>query len=693
MSSALARESSQDLPGRLQQRLFRCAAHWNAGAPARNTDNGVIERIKIVVILSSRITIYTPNALEGLVNRRSLLKSALLAFAARGLPLPAWISPALAQAPAPAQDKVWRHGTSEFGDLKYPAGFKQFDYVNAKAPKGGVVRQSAVGTFDNFNPVIADVKGSLAAGVGIVYESLTVASLDEVSSEYGLLAEALSFPADFSSATYRLRAEAKWQDGTPVTPDDVIFSFDVWKKNSPSKMAYYRHITKAEKTGDREVTFTFDAPGNRELPQIIGQLIVLPKAWWQGTDKDGKQRDVTLTTLEPPMGSGAYRIKEFTPGRNISYERAKDYWGKDINVNVGVNNFDELQYTYFRDTVVALEAFKADTFDWRQENSAKNWATAYDFPAIADKRVVKEEFPIRSRGIMQAFVFNLRREKFQDPRVRLAFNYVFNFEEMNKQLFFGSYIRIASYFQGTDLAATGLPTGRELELLETVRDKVPPDLFKKPYTNPVNGTPEAIRDNLREAVRLFKEAGYEIRDQQLVNAKTSEPFSVELLAADPNFERVYLFYKPSLDRLGITTTVRTIDEAQYENRLRNWDFDITTYGWVESLSPGNEQRGNWGSQAADQSGSENVGGIKNPAVDAMIDQVIYAKNRPDLEAAVKALDRILLWNFYVVPQWSYSYSRVARWDRFSHPDPLPRFGVSAFPTVWWWDAEKAAKTG
>ncbi|MGA9007268.1 MAG: extracellular solute-binding protein [Xanthobacteraceae bacterium] len=627
------------------------------------------------------------------MNRRSLLKSALLAFAARGLPFPAWISSALAQAAAPAQDKVWRHGTSEFGDLKYPAGFKQFDYVNAKAPKGGVVRQSAVGTFDNFNPVIADVKGSLAAGVGIVYESLTVASLDEVSSEYGLLAEALSFPADFSSATYRLRAEAKWQDGTPVTPDDVIFSFDVWKKNSPSKMAYYRHVTKAEKTGDREVTFTFDAPGNRELPQIIGQLVVLPKAWWQGTDKDGKQRDVTLTTLEPPMGSGAYRIKDFTPGRNISYERVKNHWGKDLNVNVGVNNFDELQYTYFRDTVVALEAFKADTFDWRLENSAKNWATAYDFPAIADKRVVKEEFPIRSRGIMQAFVFNLRREKFKDPRVRLAFNYMFNFEEMNKQLFFGSYIRIASYFQGTDLAATGLPTGRELELLETVRDKVPPDLFKKPYSNPVNGTPEAIRDNLREAVRLFKEAGYEIRDQQLVNAKTNEPFSVELLAADPNFERVYLFYKPSLDRLGITTTVRTIDEAQYENRLRNWDFDITTYGWAQSLSPGNEQRGNWGSQAADQSGSENIGGIKNPAVDAMIDQVIYAKNRPDLEAAVKALDRILLWNFYVVPQWSYSYSRVARWDRFSHADPLPRFGVSAFPTVWWWDAEKAAKTG
>jgi microcin C transport system substrate-binding protein len=631
------------------------------------------------------------------VNRRSLLKSALLVLSARGLPLPAWITPALAQAPAAApaggQEPAWRHGTSEFGDLKYPPGFKQFDYVNAKAPRTGTVRFSANGTFDNFNIVISDVKGALAAGIGIVYQSLTVAALDEVSSEYGLLADALRFPADFSWAAYRLRPEAKWQDGTPVTPEDVVFSLEVWKKNSPSKNAYYRHVSKAEKTGDREVTFTFDAPGNRELPQIIGQLIVLPKAWWQGTDKDGKQRDVTQTTLEPPMGSGPYRIKEFTPGRNISYQRVKDYWGKDLNVSVGINNFDELQYIYFRDTTVALEAFKADTFDWRLENSAKNWATAYDFPAIADKRVVKEEFPIRSQGIMQAFAFNLRREKFQNPRVRLAFNYAFNFEEMNKEIFFGSYTRIASYFQGTDLAATGLPSGRELELLETVRDKVPPELFKKPYTNPVNETPEQVRDNLREAIRLFKLAGYEIRDQQMVNAKTGEPFSVELLAADPNFERVYLFYKPSLDRLGITVTVRTVDEAQFENRLRAWDFDITTYGWVESLSPGNEQRGNWGSQAADQPGSENIVGIKNPAVDEMINQVIYSKNRADLEAATRALDRILLWNFYVVPQWSYSYSRIARWDRFSHPDPLPRYGVAAFPTVWWWDAEKAAKTG
>jgi microcin C transport system substrate-binding protein len=628
------------------------------------------------------------------VNRRSLLKSALLALAARPLSLADWICPALAQTPTPAPPaKNWQHGLSLFGDLKYQAGFKQFEYVNANAPKGGTARQTALGTFDNFNLVIAGVKGSLAAGVDLLYETLLMSSLDEVSSGYGLLAEGVSFPPDFSSASYRLRAEAKWQDGSPVTPDDVMFSFDAFKKYSPQQSAYYRHVTKVEKTGDREVTFTFDGPGNRELPQILGELTVLPKLWWEGTDQNGKKRDVGETTLEPPLGSGPYRIKDFSAGRNIVYERVKDHWSSGVNVNVGSYNFDELHYEYFRDTTVALEAFKADTIDWRTENSAKNWATAYDFPAVSDKRVVLEEFPIRNVGMMQGFAFNIRREKFQDPRVRLAFNYAFDFEEMNKQIFFGQYHRISSYFEGTELAATGLPTGRELELLEAVRDKVPPEVFKKPYSNPVTGNPEAVRNNLREAVRLLHEAGYEVRDQQLVNSKTSEPFAVEFLAEDPSFERVFLFLKPSLERLGMTVTVRTVDEAQYENRLRSWDFDIITSAWGESLSPGNEQRGYWGSQAADEPGSYNLIGIKNPAVDALIEQVIFAKNRPDLEAAVRALDRVLLWNHYLVPQWTYGKVRTARWDRFGHPDPMPKYGRAAFPTVWWWDADKAAKTG
>jgi microcin C transport system substrate-binding protein len=621
------------------------------------------------------------------VNRRALLTSTLVALAARRLPLPSWI------APAQAQDKNWQHGLSLFGDLKYPSGFKQFDYVNVKAPKGGVARQIAIGTFDNFNMVVAGVKGSLAAGIDQIYDTLSVAALDEVSSEYGLLAEAVSYPADFASVTYRLRAEAKWHDGTPVTPDDVIFSYESFKKYSPQSAAYYRHVAKAEKTGDREITFTFDGPGNRELPQIVGQLTILPKTWWTGADKDGKQRDIGSTTLEPPLGSAAYRIKDFSPGRNIVYERVADHWGSTVNVNLGRDNFDELHYEYFRDSTVALEAFKADTVDWRTENSAKNWATAYDFPAVSDKRVLLEEFPIRNVGMMQAFAFNIRREKFQDPRVRLAFNYAFDFEEMNKQIFFGQYHRIASYFEGTELAATGLPTGRELELLEAVRDKVPADVFKKVFANPVTSTPEEVRGNLREAVRLFKEAGYEVRDQQLVNQKTSEPFTVELLAEDPSFERVFLFYKPSLERLGMTVSVRTVDEAQYENRLRSWDFDIITSAWGESLSPGNEQRDYWGSQAADVAGSNNLIGIKNPAVDTLIDQLVFAKNRADLEAAARALDRVLLWNHYVVPQWTYGKVRSARWDRFGHPDPMPKYGRAAFPTVWWWDAAKAGKTG
>jgi microcin C transport system substrate-binding protein len=627
------------------------------------------------------------------VNRRSLLTSGLLALAARRFPLPAWTTRAEAQdEPANAS---WRHGLSLFGDLKYPANFKQFDYINADAPKGGTVRELAIGTFDNFNEVVAYVKGNLAAGIGLIYDTLLTSAQDEVTSGYGLLAEAVSYPSDFSSVTYRLRAEARWHDGQLVTPDDVIFSFEAFKKNSPMLSGYYRHVVKAEKSGARDVTFSFDGPGNRELPQIVGELTVIPKHWWEGRDANGKQRNVAETTLEPPLGGGAYRIKEFSAGRFVAYERVKNYWASALNVNIGRNNFDELRYEYFRDTTVALEAFKADTIDWRSESSAKNWATAYDFPAVADKRVIREEFPVTSRGVMQAFAFNIRRDKFKDPRVRFAFNYAFDFEEMNRQVFFGQYTRIASYFEGTELAARDLPTGRELEILESVRDKVPAEVFAKPYTNPVGGNADAVRSNLRDAIRLFKEAGYEVSNQKLVHMTTKELYAVEFLsqAADPAFERIILAYKPSLERLGLTVTVRSVDEVQYENRLRNRDFDIIIASWPESLSPGNEQRSYWGSQAADQPGSLNYIGIKNPAVDALIDQVIFAKNRADLVAATKALDRVLLWNNYVVPQWTYGKDRTARWDRFGHPEPLPKYGASAFPSVWWWDAAKAAKTG
>ena len=622
------------------------------------------------------------------LSRRTLLRSSAAVLAtpvASALPD---FAPA-----ARADEKEWRHGLSLFGDLKYPADFKRFDYVNPAAPKGGTVRQISLGTFDNFNMVVSGVKGTLAGGIDLVYDTLMVSAFDEVSTEYGLLAEAVSHPADFSAVTYRLRANAKWHDGKPVTPDDVIFSLEAFKKHHPQLSAYYRHVTKAEKSGERDITFTFDGPGNRELPQIVGQLNVLPKHWWESTDASGKKRDVGATTLEPPLGCGAYRIKEFNAGRNLTMERVKDYWGKDLPVNVGRDNFDEIRYEYFRDSTVAREAFKADTVDWRTENSAKDWATGYDFPAVKDKRVVLEEFPIRSSGVMQAFVFNTRRDKFKDPRVRLAMNHVFDFEEMNKQIFFGQYKRVGSYFEGLELASSGLPEGKELEILEAVRAKVPPEVFTKPYTNPVNGTPENLRNNLREALRLLKEAGYELRNQKLVNAKSGEPFVVEFLVSDPNSERFVLFYKPSLDRLGMTVSVRTVDDAQYVVRQRSWDYDIITAVWGESLSPGNEQRGYWGSQAADEAGSRNLIGIKNEAVNALIDRVIFAKDRAELVAATKALDRVLLWNHYVVPQWTYGKQRTARWDRFRRPETMPQYAAAAFPTIWWWDAERAAKTG
>jgi microcin C transport system substrate-binding protein len=628
------------------------------------------------------------------ITRRHLLQGGAFAAvapalgAATGLPV---ASPVRAE--AAAGEPVWRHALSLFGSVKYPTDFARFDYVNPDAPKGGVARQIMIGTFDNFNPTVAGVKGSIAAAVGLIYESLTTPSEDEVSTEYGALAEAVSHPEDFSSVTYRLRPQAKWHDGEAVTPDDVIFSLDSFKKYHPQYSAYYRHVVKAEKAGERDIKFTFDAPGNRELPQIVGQLTVLPKHWWEGADSEGRKRDISATTLEKPLGSGAYRIKEFVAGRSVVLERAKDYWGRDLNVNIGRNNFGELRYEYFRDSTVALEAFKGDQVDWRTENSAKNWATAYDFPAVTEKRVLLEEFLNRSFGSMQAFALNIRREKFADPRVRRALNFAFDFEEMNKQIFFDQYKRISSYFDGTELASSGLPQGRELEILETVRAEVPAEVFTTAYTNPVGGNPEAVRDNLREALRLLKEAGYEVRDRKLVDVKTGTQFAFELLGEDPSFERVMLFFKPSLERLGIAVSVRTIDPTQYENRLRTWDFDIVVASWGESLSPGNEQREYWGSQSADMAGSRNIIGIRNPAIDKLIERVIYTKDRDDLVAATRALDRVLLWNHYVVPQWNYPKIRTARWDRFGRPSELPKYGLSGFPALWWFDPDKAARIG
>jgi microcin C transport system substrate-binding protein len=597
---------------------------------------------------------------------------------------------------AQAEPASWTHALSLLSKPKYGPDFTHFDYVNPDAPKTGQVRMGAQGGFDNFNPVVAGVKGQLDAGVGLVYETLSTASLDEVMTSYGVLAEAMRVAPDVSSVTYRLRANARWHDGKPITPEDVIFSFDAFKTYSPQYAFYYAHVSKAEKTGEREVTFVFDQPGNRELPQIVGQFLILPRHHWEGIGPDGKKRDISQTTLEPPLGSGPYRMKTSSAPQYTIYERVPDYWGKDVPARRGTFNFAEYRYDYFRDTTVLLEAFKGDQIDFRAENSAKNWATAYDFPAVKTGRVKREEFQQRATGRMQAFIFNLRREPFKDQRVRRAFNLAFDFEEMNKTVFYGQYQRISSFFEGSELAARGLPEGLEKQVLESLAPQLPAPMLNTiltvPYANPVAGSPDAVRNNLRQADQLLKEAGYGIKDGKRVNA-AGQPFKVELLAYDSSFERVLLFFKPSLERLGITVTVRIVDPSQYENRMRSFDFDITTDLWAQSLSPGNEQREYWGSKAALREGSRNTIGIQNPAIDALIDRLAFAKSREEQVAVIKALDRVLLAHDYVVPQWTYLYERTARWDRFDHPAVMPLYGASAFPTIWWYDEERAKRTG
>jgi microcin C transport system substrate-binding protein len=595
--------------------------------------------------------------------------------------------------PASAQD-AWRHGLSLMGEPKYPVDFKHFAYVNPNAPKAGLVRMATQGSFDNFNVFVAGVKGDLENGIAaLIYDPLMTEALDEVGTEYGVLAEGVRYPSDYSSVTYRLRAAARWQDGRPVTPADVIFSFTTLKANSPQYAFYYHNVAKAEQTGEREITFTFSEKGNRELPQIVGQIPVLPKHWWEGTAPDGRKRDVTQTTLEPPLGSGPYRLKSFDAGRMAVYERVADYWGKDVPARRGTYNFAEIRFEYFRDSTVLLEAFRGDRYDWRSENSARNWATAYDFPAVKEGRVIKEEFPIRASGVMQAFVFNLRRDKFKDERVRRAFNLAFDFEDTNRALFYGLYQRVDSFFWGTELASAGLPEGQELAILESVRDKAPASVFTTPYTNPVNGTPDNVRNNLREALRLMAEAGYELKGRQLVNKANGQPLVVEFLGYDPGLERYLLPYKQALERIGITINLRLVDAAQYQNRMRSFDFDMTTEVWGQSLSPGNEQREFWGSGAADRPGSRNSAGIKDAAVDALIDKIIFAKDRAELVAATKALDRVLLHHNYVVPQWRSRVTFAARWNRFGRPEKMPEYGGPAFPTIWWYDEALAAKTG
>lgn len=584
--------------------------------------------------------------------------------------------------PVAAQEPVWTNGISVIGELKYPPGFKHFDYVNPEAPKGGDLKQSELGTFDNLNPVVN--KGNLAAGLGLVYESLLKPSMDEVFASYGLLAESIAYPPDFSSVSFRLNPEAKWADGQPVTVEDVIFSFEKAKEYDQSKLFYYMHVTGGRKTGEREVTFDFDLKGNRELPAIMGQLLIVPKHWWEGTAPNGKKRDISATTLEPVMGSGPYRIKSVSPGNVITYELRDDYWGKDLNVSIGQNNFRTMSYTYYSDRNVEFEAFRGGNTDYWAENEAKRWQTGYDFPAVKDGRIKREELEndYRDQGVLVGFIPNLRREPFKDPRVRRALNYAFDFEELNRTIFFQQYSRINSYFYGTELASSGLPQGRELEILNEVKDQVPPSVFTEEYKNPVGGDPKKFRDNLRQAVALLKEAGYEIRGRQMVNTRTGRPLAFEIMLNTPIIERVALPFAENLRKIGIAATVRSVDSSQFVERARKRDFDIMYSGWGQSLNPGNEQAEYWGSKSATTDGTMNYAGISDPAIDTLIQRVIFHKDRDDQVAAVKALDRVLLHHHFVVPSYTLRYSRIAYWDKFERPKELPYYNVG-FPTIWW----------
>nr|WP_245293242.1 extracellular solute-binding protein [Mongoliimonas terrestris] len=627
---------------------------------------------------------------------RGLRGAGAALLVAVGLGLAALPATAVAQdAPAATGggEPVWRHATALAGTPKYGPDAKHFDYVNPDAPKGGTVRLGGASqTFDTLNPILP--RGVPADGLGLLYETLTTSSLDEldISASYGLLSEALSYPDDLSSVTFRLRPEARWHDGQPVTPEDVIWSFEQLKALNPTQRFYYQHVVKAEKTGERDVTFTFDETGNRELPHIVGQLLVLPKHWWEGKDANGNQRSIENGTLEPPLGSGPYRIARVDAGRSITYERVPDYWGASLMANVGTNNFDRISYEYYRDLTVEFEAFKADKIDYWTENEAKRWNTGYDIPAVREGRILKEDVALEQvSGVMVGFVPNIRRPLFTDRRVRQALNHVFDFEELNKSLFYGQYERIDSFFYGIPLASSGLPEGQELEILDKVRDQVPAEVFTVPYDNPVGGTPENVRTNLRRAVELFREAGYRLEGNQMIGPD-GQPVTFELLLNGSTIERVALPYAQALKRIGVTMTIRPVDSNQFVSRVRSRDFDMIYTGWGQSLSPGNEQMDYWGSAAADSESSRNYAGIKDPAVDALIREVVFARDRATLEAATRALDRVLLGNQFVIPSYTILTDRIAYWNRFGHPDPLPRFDVG-FPSVWWFDTEKAAKTG
>lgn len=573
------------------------------------------------------------------------------------------------------------HGLSLAGPLKYGPDFTHLEYVNPDAPKGGTLRLSAEGGFDNLNPFIA--RGQSANGLGLTFETLLSQSYDDPSAEYGLVAESVEVAKDLSFAIFNLRPEARFHDGTPITPEDLIFSLEAVKeKGTPLFRYYYADVQSAEKIGDHRIKFVFSGPPNRELPQIVGQLLpVLSKAHFE-------TRNFDETTLSPILGSGPYRVKQFEANRYIEFERVPDYWGADIPINKGRYNFDTIRYDFYRDSAVRLEAFAAGEYDYRAENSAKNWATGYDFPAVREGLVIREEIDNERSAGMQGYAFNLRREKFQDPAVREALGYAFDFEWLNRNIMFDQYSRTSSYFENSVMAAEGEPSDAELAILEPYRDQLPPRVFGPAYKAPVSDGSGQDRAALRTAMKILEDAGWKVIDGKLTDPKTGQPLTIEFLMYDPNGLRITGPFIRNLKKLGIDASTRVVDTSQYTERLRNYDFDITTAVFPQSISPGNEQREFWGSAAGKRPGSRNVMGIDSPVVDALIENLIAAPTYEELIPAVRALDRVLTWNFYVIPQFHAAYDRIAYWNKFGHTDINPSQGPDIMS--WWVDPEKEA---
>lgn len=586
-------------------------------------------------------------------------------------------------APARAENVEKTHALSLLGEPKYPPGFDHLSFVNPDAPKGGTLRLSAFGGFDSLNPYIP--KGNAASAAAQAIETLMDTHLGEPSAEYGLIAETVEVPEDDSWVIFNLREEARFHDGSPITAEDVVFSFErLQEEGEPFYRYYYRNVVSHEILGPRRVKFTFSSAGNRELPQIMGQLPVMSKAWWS-------TREFGATTLEAPMGSGPYRVSEVEPNRRVVLERVRDYWGRDLGLSKGRYNFDRIQYEYFADRTALLEAFKANVYDFRSENSSKDWATGYDFPARKDGRVKLELVPHNRPTGMQGFIYNMRRPLFQDQALRQALAHAFDFEWANQNLFFGQYTRTQSFYSNTELASVGLPSPEELKLLEPLRGQIPDAVFTEAYEAPSTDGKGGLRNNLRQANRILKQAGYVIRDGKLIDPATDAPVTFEVLLVDPGFERIVLPFTQNLARLGVDATVRVIDTAQYQNRLRAFEFDMIVGSLPQSASPGNEQRDFFGSAAADREGSRNLMGLKSEAVDKLIEHVIFADSREALITATRALDRVLLHSHLVIPQWHISASRIAYWDKFGRPDTNPSYGVDIF--AWWVVPEKAAKIG